>query len=189
MVKKPSAMWETWVQSLVGKIPCRRAWQPTPVFLPGESLWTEVPGGLQSIGWKELDRTEWLSTAHSTEENIIQCILGSVKNRSFCLAQTFSPWCPCFADERTEALGKLSDLSRITELVRSGIGPQISRLLGFPGGFPGVCFPDTGSFFFIRKIPRRWKWQPAPVFLPGKSHVRKSQVDYSPWGRKELDMT
>ena len=24
--------------------------QPTPVFLPGESPWTEEPGGLQSIG-------------------------------------------------------------------------------------------------------------------------------------------
>ena len=31
----------------VGK---RRAWQPTPVFLPGESPWTEEPGGLQSVG-------------------------------------------------------------------------------------------------------------------------------------------
>ena len=28
----------------------RRAWQPTPVFLPGESSWTEEPGGLQSMG-------------------------------------------------------------------------------------------------------------------------------------------
>ena len=28
----------------------RRAWQPTPVFLPGESPWTEEPGGLQSMG-------------------------------------------------------------------------------------------------------------------------------------------
>ena len=28
----------------------RRKWQPTPVFLPGESLWTEEPGGLQSKG-------------------------------------------------------------------------------------------------------------------------------------------
>ena len=34
----------------VGKTPWRRAWQPTPVFLPGESPWTEEPGGLQSIG-------------------------------------------------------------------------------------------------------------------------------------------
>ena len=33
----------------VGKIPWRRAWQPTPVLLPGESPWTEEPGGLQSI--------------------------------------------------------------------------------------------------------------------------------------------
>ena len=24
-------------------------WQPTPVFLPGESPWTEEPGGLQSM--------------------------------------------------------------------------------------------------------------------------------------------
>ena len=23
-----------------------KAWRPTPVFLPGESLWTEEPGGL-----------------------------------------------------------------------------------------------------------------------------------------------
>ena len=34
----------------VGKIPWRRAWQSTPVFLPGESSWTEEPDGLRSIG-------------------------------------------------------------------------------------------------------------------------------------------
>ena len=28
----------------------RRAWKPTPVFLPGESPWTQEPGGLQSMG-------------------------------------------------------------------------------------------------------------------------------------------
>ena len=27
----------------VGKTPWRRAWQPTPVFFPGESPWTEEP--------------------------------------------------------------------------------------------------------------------------------------------------
>ena len=31
--------------------------------------------------------------------------------------------------------------------------------------------------------------QPTPVLLPGKSHGRRSLVDYSPWGRKESDMT
>ena len=34
----------------LGKSPWKRAWQPAPVFLPGESPWTEEPGGLQSIG-------------------------------------------------------------------------------------------------------------------------------------------
>ena len=34
----------------VRKIPWRRAWKPTPVFLPGESPWTEEPSGLQSMG-------------------------------------------------------------------------------------------------------------------------------------------
>ena len=33
----------------------------------------------------------------------------------------------------------------------------------------------------------RRKWQPTPVFLPGKSHGQKSLVDYSPWCCKELD--
>ena len=42
----------------VGKIPWRRAWQPTPVFLPGESPWTEEPGGLQSWSHKESDMTQ-----------------------------------------------------------------------------------------------------------------------------------
>ena len=34
----------------VGKVPWRRVWQPTRVFLPGESPWTEEPGRLQSMG-------------------------------------------------------------------------------------------------------------------------------------------
>ena len=34
----------------LGKIPWRRAWQLTPVFLPGEFAWTEEPGGLQPMG-------------------------------------------------------------------------------------------------------------------------------------------
>ena len=36
--------------SWVGKIPWRRAWQPTPVSLPGESHGQRSPGGLQSMG-------------------------------------------------------------------------------------------------------------------------------------------
>ena len=41
--------WETWVRSLGWQDLWRRKWQPTPVFLPGESPWTEEPDGLQSM--------------------------------------------------------------------------------------------------------------------------------------------
>ena len=34
----------------VRKIPWRRKWQPTPVFLPGRIPWTEEPDGLLSMG-------------------------------------------------------------------------------------------------------------------------------------------
>ena len=52
MVKNSLAMWEKWVQSLGWGDPMEEGWQPTPVFLPGESSWTEEPGGLQSMGRK-----------------------------------------------------------------------------------------------------------------------------------------
>ena len=38
-------------------------------------------------------------------------------------------------------------------------------------------------------MPWRRKWQPTPVFLPGKSSGPWSLVGYRPWGRKELDTT
>ena len=41
----------------------------------------------------------------------------------------------------------------------------------------------------VGKIPRRRKWQPAPVFLPEKFHGQRNIVGYSPWGLKELDTT
>ena len=39
------------------------------------------------------------------------------------------------------------------------------------------------------KIPWRRKWQPAPIFLPGKSHRLRSLVSYSPWDPEKLYMT
>ena len=42
----------------------RRAWQPTPVFLPGESPWTEEPGGLHSMGSQRVGH-DW-TIKHST---------------------------------------------------------------------------------------------------------------------------
>ena len=48
----------------VGKIPWRRAWQPTPVFLPGEFHGQRSLAGYSSWNHKESEMTERLSTAH-----------------------------------------------------------------------------------------------------------------------------
>jgi len=37
---------------------------------------------------------------------------------------------------------------------------------------------------WIGKIPGRRKWQPTPVFLPGKFHGQRSLAGSSPWGNK-----
>ena len=42
---------------------------------------------------------------------------------------------------------------------------------------------------WVWKIPWSRKWQPTPIFLPGKSHGQRTLVGYSPWGCKESDTT
>ena len=55
VVKHLLAMWETWVHPWVRKIPSRREWQPTPVFLPrgfhGQTM------GLQRVGHNRATNT------------------------------------------------------------------------------------------------------------------------------------
>ena len=44
-----------WFDPYVGRIPWRRAWQPTSVFLPVESQWTEEPDELHSIASQRVE--------------------------------------------------------------------------------------------------------------------------------------
>ena len=64
-------MQETWVLSWVGKIPWRRAWQPTPVFLPGESHGQRSLAGYSLWGCRELDTNERQTLTHI--HNYLSC--------------------------------------------------------------------------------------------------------------------
>ena len=63
---------------------------------------------------------------------------------------------------------------------------------GFPGG--SVVKVSTcqcrrcrrHGFSWVGKIPWGRKWQPIPVFLPGKSHGQRSLAGYSPQGPKRV---
>ena len=52
MIKNLPAVQETEVQSLGGKMPWRREWLPTPVFLPGEFHGQRSLVGYSSQVWK-----------------------------------------------------------------------------------------------------------------------------------------
>ena len=62
-------------------------------------------------------------------------------------------------------------------------------VLGFSGGSAIKNAPVNAVWSLGWEDPWRKKWQPTPIFLPGKSYGQRSLVGYSPWGHKELDMT
>ena len=57
-VKNPSAMQETRFNAWLGKIPWRRKWQSTLVFLPGNFHGQRSLVGYSPRGWEESDTTE-----------------------------------------------------------------------------------------------------------------------------------
>ena len=65
MLKNLLTMQETWFDSWVGRIPWRREWQPTPVFLPGESYGQRSLVAYSPWGHKELDMTKQLTLSVS----------------------------------------------------------------------------------------------------------------------------
>ena len=77
----------------VGKIPWRRKWQPTPVFLPGESHGQRGLSGYSLWSQKEWDTTEWLTlllSANPEDKNM--SILKIKTNRLFSLFTLLQQW-------------------------------------------------------------------------------------------------
>ena len=72
-------MWEMQVDPWVGKIPWRRKWQLTPVFLPGKFHGQGSLADYSPWGHKESDTTERLSTHVHVQRYITNMILISSK--------------------------------------------------------------------------------------------------------------
>ena len=71
---------------------------------------------------------------------------------------------------------KQSNWSRVTSRRASLVAPPVKN--------PPAMQERPWFNPWVRKIPWRRKWQPTPVFLPGKSHGQRSMVGYSPWSHK-----
>ena len=87
-------------------------------------------------------------------------------NRSITLFMAFEPL--CLLDEFT--------LNRETEIY-----PR------WCSGKESACQCRGHRFYpWVRKIPWRRKWQPIPIFLPGKFHGQRSLAGYSPQGLQRV---
>ena len=64
------------------------------------------------------------------------------------------------------------------------------KYLAFRSQLP-VSAGKVGLRKMAKKNIIRWrrKWQPTPIFLPGKSHRQRSLAGYSPWGRKQTQLS
>ena len=91
------------------------------------------------------------------------------------------------ADSKPLSKNSVFEASSITVPSRTGESLKLpqQRKWGFPSGSVVKNLPASAGYAGSNPGNPRRKWQPAPVFLPGKSHGQRSLVGYSPWGRKE----
>ena len=64
-------------------------------------------------------------------------------------------------------------------------------LLAFVSKQVGPLNPSEQVSYMHAGPPKEWrrKWQPTPVFMPGKFHGQRNLAGYSPWGGRELAVT
>ena len=77
MMKYPLAMWETWVWSLGWEDPPEEGMATHSRILAWRILWTEEPGGLQSMGLQRF-RQDWsdLARAHTRKNKRLEGEVG-----------------------------------------------------------------------------------------------------------------
>ena len=128
------------------KIPWRRKWQSTPVFLPGKSPWSEEPGRLQSIGLQRVRHT-WSYSAHTQERKI--CTYGYAKFIHWFsesqILQGFS-WISMIPQKAWFASNFLSSVKMIQKFTSLASSVQNRALslgqIGLGQSMPHKLFPD-----------------------------------------------
>ena len=168
-------------------------WGPTPCKLPletGGSLkglksWPVESGALSR--WTESQLSYFIGHPAGVTEN---CLVWSPALTPHLVSKGLWMW------------NRVTQIETQTQpKPRLRLAPMIfwkhkTGLRGFPrhaSGKEPACQCRNckrGRFYpCVRKIPWSRKWQPTPVFMPRKFHGQQRLVLYSPWGRRESDMT
>ena len=188
-------------------IPWRRRWQPTPVFLQGKFHGQRSLG--DTIHGVKRVRHNWaIEHTHTIKMKVSLCNSKSLSSCiHFSLTQVVSTviwtawicfnliknsiniwmiwWCLeekknsyCWGHRKQRTLD-------INIFLNANYGlPWWLSSKEFAWQFRRCRFDP-----WIGKIPWRRKWQPTPVFLPGRSHGQRNLRGYSLWALKESDPT
>ena len=162
-------MFNPWVR----KIPWRREWLHTPVFLPGEfhgkrSLASYSPRSHRA-------RQDWAtfffffspprkSSSKGKQSGLNSLLFGHDIGRP-----------------RVDLWASHNHTKLTTDALRAQTGE--TRVSWSSQTCKWGCLSHNSRQFWKRK------WQPTAVLLPGKSHGQKNLAGYNPWGSKESDKT
>ena len=169
---------DPWIE----KIPWKREWQPTPIFLPEKFHGQRSLAGLPSMG-SQTSQTQ-LNNLTATTTNLYKtCRLLlwtqglSLNPRRPDVSSRLSSGCLSLSFH-----GSLSVDTR--EIFAHDLDPVYVHVCD-SAGKESVCNAgDLGSIPGLGRFPWRCEQLPTPVFWAGEFHGL-----YSPWGRKELDTT
>ena len=154
-----------------GKIPWRRAWQPTPVFSPGASHGQRSLAGYSPWGRKESDTAEATEHAHTLEKYVLTvCSPKPGELPVFGKSAYELLWSPCFL-----CLHSTGTMSLVPEFQHSpaplwrhwGGGPPLFSPLGSPpktmaagGAVRRVVSRLSSSEGKQGDLDPKWNWSP-----------------------------
>ena len=154
-------MQETWVWSLGWEDPWENSMAAHSSILAWRIPWTEEPGGLQSMGPKDSDMTERLSTAHS-------CHLCCSKQKALCQPPVRTPPPPCPTQTPQGSICRLQP-HHILGAWACGLGRSVSMNKGC---FYMLSFKKF--FYFVlgySQLTMLWEFQVAREGIQPYIHV------------------
>ena len=144
----------------------RRKWQPTPVFLPGES---QGRGSLVAVYGVAQSRTRLKRLSSSSSLPV--CYPLSIRATPFFFSSFFFLRILAHSNE----MGIWVLVCRAKAELHEHTNTLGSEWIGF--------IKEKEYKVLSIDTEQRRQWQPTPVLLPGKSHGRRSLGGCSPWGR------